>query len=339
MVVHALPATPNTVRWGYFDPDLPPALTISSGDLVQVEAITHHAGDAPDLLMDEGIRAVFDQVVDRGPGPHLLTGPIAVEGAEPGDTLEVRILNLEPRLAYGSNFAGHWGHLYQDFGKERVTVYSIDSARALARAEFGYDWPFPASGDNPGAVVAPGSVPRVAALAGVAVPLRPHLGTIGVAPAQPGRHSSVPPGDHGGNIDNWRIGAGATMHYPVLVAGAMLSVGDPHVSQGDGEISGTALESSLNGLLQIFVRRDLGFGYPVLETADRWTVHGFGDDLDEAMRQASLRLLDLLGSRFGLSRDDAYSLMSVACDFTITQVVDQRQGVHATVDKRLFVGN
>jgi acetamidase/formamidase len=188
-------------------------------------------------------------------------------------------------------------------------------------------------------VVAPGSVPRVAALAGVAVPLRPHLGTIGVAPAQPGRHSSVPPGDHGGNIDNWRIGAGATMHYPVLVAGAMLSVGDPHVSQGDGEISGTALESSLNGLLQIFVRRDLGFGYPVLETADRWTVHGFGDDLDEAMRQASLRLLDLLGSRFGLSRDDAYSLMSVACDFTITQVVDQRQGVHATVDKRLFVGN
>jgi acetamidase/formamidase len=129
------------------------------------------------------------------------------------------------------------------------------------------------------------------------------------------------------------------MHYPVLVPGALLSVGDPHVSQGDGEISGTALEASLNGLLQLSIRRDLGFDSPVLETAQSWTVHGFGDDLDEAMRSAALRLIDLLGSRFGLSRDDAYSLMSVAADFVVTQVVDQRVGVHGTVAKGLFLGS
>jgi acetamidase/formamidase len=339
MDVHNLAANPETVRWGYFDNSLPPALSISSGDLVRIEAITHHAGDAPDLLIDDAIAAIYEQVTDRGPGPHLLTGPIAVEGALPGDTLEVKILTLEPRLPYGSNLAGHWGHLYPDFGKERVTVYEFDLATRLARAAFAYDWTTTPLADSPGTIVEPGTTPREPALDGVAVPLRPHFGTMGVAPAEPGRHNSVPPGDHGGNVDNWRIGAGATMHYPVLVPGALLSVGDPHVSQGDGEVSGTALESSLTGVLQLSIRRDLGFGYPVLETPASWTVHGFGDDLDQAMRQASLRLLDLLGTRFGLSRDDAYSLMSVACDFTVTQVVDQRQGVHATVEKRLFVGS
>lgn len=338
MQLHDLSATPQTVRWGYFDNTVAPVLTVESGDLVRIEAITHHAGDAPDLLMDAAIRAIYADVTDRGPGPHVLTGPIAVAGALPGDTLEVRILSLEPRLPYGSNLAGHWGHLYRDFGKERVTVYEFDLRSQLARAAFGYDWTTTPLADAPGTIVEPGSTPREPALPGVAVPLRPHFGTMGVAPAEPGRHSSVPPGDHGGNIDNWRIGAGATMHYPVLVPGALLSVGDPHVSQGDGEVSGTALESSLTGVVQLSVRRDLGFAHPVLETPTGWTVHGFGDDLDEAMRQASLRMIELLGTQFGLGRDDAYSLMSVACDFTVTQVVDQRQGVHARVDKRLFVG-
>jgi acetamidase/formamidase len=339
MISHRLAARPDTVHWGYFDNAIEPALVVESGDLVQVEAVTHHAGDAPDVLMDDGIEAIFDDVTDRGPGPHILTGPIAVTSARPGDTLEVRILSLEPRLPYGSNLAGHWGQLYPDFGKERVTVYRLDLASGLARATFAYDWITTPLVDSPGTVVEPGSVPREPALDGVAVPLRPHFGTMGVAPAVDGRHSSVPPGDHGGNIDNWRIGAGAIMHYPVLVDGALLSIGDPHVSQGDGEISGTALESSLNGLIQLTVRRGPAFGYPVLETAHSWTTHGFGDDLDEAMRSASLRMIELLGRVHGVSRDDAYSLMSIACDFTITQVVDQRHGVHATIAKSLFVGS
>lgn len=337
-MLHELSATPTTVRWGYFDKSAAAAIAVSSGDLVRVRTLTHHAGDAPDLLMDDEIRAVYDTVTDRGPGPHILTGPIYVDGANPGDTLAVKILSAEPRLPFGSNLAAHWGHLYDVMGKERVTIYGLDLDAGLARAEFGFDWTTSKLADSPGTIVEPGSTRREPALDGVAIPLRPHFGTMGVAPAAPGRHSSVPPGDHGGNIDNWRIGAGATMHYPVQVPGALLSLGDPHVSQGDGELSGTALECSLDGLLELSVRTDLGFTYPVLETATTWSVHGFGDDLDAAMREASLRLIDLLGRRFGLSRDDAYSLASVGCDFTVTQVVDGRQGVHASVEKRLFVG-
>ncbi|HEY5197738.1 MAG TPA: acetamidase/formamidase family protein [Solirubrobacteraceae bacterium] len=334
--IHNLPALPETVHWGYFDPALPPVLTVRSGDIVRVEAITHHAGDAPDLMMDEAIDAIFAGVDDRGPGPHLLTGPIAVDGARPGDVLEVRILSAEPRLPYGSNLAAHWGHLYRDLGKERVTIYRFDPQARLARALFAYDWTASPLYDAPGTVVAPDPESRQPALAGVQVPLRPHFGTMGVAPATPGRTSSIPPGDHGGNIDNWRIGAGGRMHYPVAVPGAMLSIGDPHVSQGDGEVSGTALESSLTGLIQLVIRRDLPYTVPVLEDATHLLVHGFGDDLDEAMLAASRRTLKVLGDRYDLSRDDAYSLLSVACDFTVTQVVDGRQGVHASVAKAMF---
>jgi acetamidase/formamidase len=334
--VHELPATPATVHWGYFDASLEPVLSVESGDLVAVEALTHHAGDAPDLLMDEGIERVFADVQDRGPGPHLLTGPIAVAGARAGDVLQVEILSAEARLPYGSNLAGHWGHLYEDFGKERVTIFELDLAALQGRALFAYDWTTTPLVETPGTIVDPGSVPRESALAGVVVPLRPHIGTMGVAPAAPRRHSSVPPGDHGGNIDNWRIGAGARMLYPVQVAGALLSLGDPHVSQGDGEVSGTALEASLDTLLRLTIRRDLRIGVPVLETPTELLVHGFGDDLDAAMRAATRRTLHLLGSRYGLSRDDAYAFCSVAVDFTVTQVVDGRQGVHGRIDKRCF---
>ncbi len=333
---HFLPATADTVHWGYFDPRLTPVLTVDSGDLVSIETLTHHAGDAPDLLMDQGIAEVFDRVTDRGPGPHLLTGPIAVRGARPGDVLQVDILDAVPRLPYGSNLAAHWGHLYAELPTERVTIYQLDAEAMLARAMFGFDWTATPLADRPGTIVEPDDATRSPALPGVVIPLRPHFGTMGVAPAEPTRVSSVPPGDHGGNVDNWRIGSGGRMYYPVQVAGALLSVGDPHVSQGDGEISGTALESSLNGLLRLTIRRDLPFTVPVLETATELLVHGFGDTLDEAMKAASVRTLDLLGARFGLSRPDAYSFMSVAVDFTVTQVVDQRQGVHARIDKRCF---
>ncbi|MGY4708804.1 acetamidase/formamidase family protein [Mycolicibacterium sp. CBM1] len=336
MTVHHLPATAQTVHWGFFDPRVAPALTVESGDLVAIEAITHHAGDAPDLLMDEAITRLFSDVDDRGPGPHILTGPIAVTGARPGDVLQVDILEATPRLPYGSNLAGHWGYLYPEIPVERVTVYELDVEALMGRALFGYDWTTTPLADAPGTIVTPDPAHRQPALPGVVVPLRPHFGTMGVAPAAAERMSSVPPGDHGGNVDNWRIGAGGRMYYPVQVPGALLSVGDPHVSQGDGEVSGTALESSLNGLLRLTVRRDLPFTVPVLETATELLVHGFGDSLDAAMKSATLRTLGLLESHFGLSRADAYSFMSVAVDFTITQVVDQRQGVHGRIDKRCF---
>jgi acetamidase/formamidase len=161
---------------------------------------------------------------------------------------------------------------------------------------------------------------------------------MGVAPAAPGRHSSIPPGLHGGNIDNWRAGPGTSMYYPVTRPGALLSLGDPHLSQGDGEISGTALEASLDGVLQVRLRRDLPIDVPVLETSTHWYVHGFGDDLDEAMADAARSQLRFLRNMWGLAPDDAYSVMSVGGDFTVTQVVDQRQGIHAGIAKAVMAG-
>jgi acetamidase/formamidase len=271
--LHELKATPKTVHWGYFDAALAPALKVASGDIIRAEAVTQHAGDAPELMMDEGITAIFKAIPedDRNPGVHIMTGPIYVDGAKPGDVLEVRDLEMRPRLRYGSNLAAHWGHLYKEMGeKERVT------------------------------------------LRGIRVPVRPHLGTAGVAPDAKGRVSTVPPGSHGGNIDNWRIGAGATMFYPVQVDGALFSIGDPHISQGDGEISGTAIEASLDVMFQVFIRRDFSFPSPLLRTPEAWMTHGFDEDLDQAMRNASLEMLRLLTEHRGLSRDDAYSLMSGA---------------------------
>ncbi len=164
MTLHRLPATPDTVHWGFFDPRQPPAITVESGDLVEIETLTHHAGDAPDLLMDDGITAVFEQVDDRGPGPHILTGPIAVAGARPGDVLQVDILSASPRLPYGSNLAAHWGYLYQELPVERVTVYELDAEALLGRALFGYDWTATPLADAPGTIVTPSVSRREPAL-------------------------------------------------------------------------------------------------------------------------------------------------------------------------------
>jgi formamidase len=288
--------------------------------------------------MDDGVRQVYETIAmaERGPGVHIMTGPIFVHDAEPGDTLEVRILGLEPRLPYGSNIAAWWGGLYDEFRKERITIYRIDADAGWARAAFAFDYRSSPRYDAPGAIIVPDRGSREPALANVTVPLRPHLGVMGVAPKEAGRINSIPPGDFGGNLDNWRIGPGAIMYYPVFNSGALLFAGDPHVAEGDGELSGTAIEASANVLLQVFVRKDFRADHPILETASHWFTHGFDEDLDLAMRQAALRMLDFLTVRKGLSRDEAYSLMSVAVDFGVTQVVDQRKGIHAALPKNLF---
>jgi len=335
--LHQLKATPKTVHWGYFDAAKAPVLRVKSGDLIQAEAITHHAGDAPDLMMDEGVQAIFNETPesDRFPGVHIMTGPVYVEGAMPGDILEVRYLSMTPRCAYGSNLAANWGYLYKEFGeKERVTIYKLDPNMVHAEALYAYD--FPGKYLIPGTVTHCPVCDRQPALKGVRVPARPHLGTAGVAPDVSGRVSTIPPGLHGGNVDNWRIGAGATMYYPVQVEGGLFSIGDPHVSQGDGELSGTAIEASLNVLYQIVLRKDFTVKSPLLETPKYWIVHGFNEDLNVAMRDASLEMLSLLTDHVGLTRNDAYSLMSVATDFAVTQVVDGRQGVHVRVPRSIF---
>jgi acetamidase/formamidase len=335
--LHTLMATPSTVHWGYFDPSIKPSLRIKSGDLVSAEAITHHAGDAPDLMMDEAVTRIFTEIPedDRNPGVHIMTGPIYVEDAKPGDVLEVRYLRMVPRNNYGSNLAANWGYLYKEFGeKERVTIYELDQNTNTASALYAYD--FEGKYLIPGTITNCPECDRQPALGGVRVAARPHLGTAGVAPAVDGRVSTIPPGAHGGNIDNWRIGAGATMYYPVQVEGGLFSIGDPHVSQGDGEISGTAIESSLNVLMQIVLRKDFVSPGPLLETPKWWIVHGFDEDLNVAMRDASLNMLTLLSDHVGLSKNDAYSLMSVASDFGVTQVVDGKQGCHVRIPRDIF---
>ena len=335
--LHELLATPDAVHWGYFDAALAPVLRVRSGDLVQVEAVTHHAGDAPDLMMDSAIERIYREVpeADRNPGVHIMTGPIFVEDARPGDMLEVRYLRMTPRFRHGSNLAANWGYLYKEFGeRERVTIYELDENAHTAHALYAYD--FPGTYLVPGTITRCPDCDRQETLRGVRVPARPHLGTAGVAPDVAGRTSTIPPGLHGGNIDNWRIGAGATMFYPVQVDGALFSVGDPHISQGDGEISGTAIEASLDVLMQVVLRRDFQFRSPLLESPRNWIVHGFHEDLNQAMRDASLDMLALLHEHRGLSRNDAYSLMSVAADFGVTQVVDGRQGVHVRIPRDIF---
>ena len=339
---HHLAATPDTVYWGYIDRDEPPRLTVRSGDTIEIEAVTHHAGDAPDLLMDDGIRAIWAGIAegDRGPGVHILTGPIAVEGAEVGDTLVVRILDMKPRLAHGSNCAANWGLLYKRFAKERITIYSLDAMGpdfcAHAHPEFAFDFTARALYDIPGVISEPNPAARQPFSGAVSVPVRPHFGVMGVAPAQSGKLSSIPPSVYGGNVDNWRIGPGATMCYPVFAPGANLYVGDPHFAQGDGEICGTAIEASLTATIQVSVIRGINATSPLLETASHWYTHGFGADLNEAMTMAAEQMLWLMQTHLGLSADDAYSLSSVAMDLGVTQVVDGTLGCHAGIARAIF---
>lgn len=415
MVHHVVPATAETVHWGYFSRTLEPILSIASGDLVTIETLTHHAYDdhARMIAGDAGAESIFHWTKDqknvdrRGAGPldasmygrgsgeglgvHICTGPIFVHGAEPGDVLEVRILDVQPRgsrnpdfagRAFGSNAAAWWGFHYKDLlteprPREVITIYELDASGAQnwARAVYNYRWvpqtdPFGVVHkiiDYPGVPVDHGLVmENHGILKGIRVPVRPHFGIIAVAPREAEFVDTIPPGYFGGNIDNWRIGKGGMMYYPVAVPGGLFSVGDPHASQGDSELCGTAIECSLTGTFQLIVhKRDKLDGtpladlhYPLLETADEWVVHGFSfadylaelgekaqseiftkSSLDAAMRDAFRKMRHFLMTTKGLSEDEAISLMSVAVDFGVTQVVDGNWGVHGILKKAIFTAD
>ena len=337
----AMPATPESCYWGYLDAAEPAAVTVASGTVIDIEAVTHHSGDAPDLMMDDGVRAIWDAIdpAERAPGVHIMTGPIHVEGASPGDSLLVRILDMQPRVRHGSNCAANWGLLYDVIGKERITIYELDGDEGFgstASPVYAYDFTEREIYDIPGVISDPGADERAPFTVPVSVPVRPHFGVMGVAPPGSERVSSIPPGVFGGNVDNWRLGPGAAMAYPVFAEGGGLYVGDPHFAQGDGEICGTAIEASINARIQVFAISDIAVTSPVMIHGPSWIAHGFGDTLDKAMRMAAEQMLWLLTDRIGLSTDDAYSLSSVAVDFGVTQVVDGTVGCHAILDTSIF---
>jgi acetamidase/formamidase/AraC-like DNA-binding protein len=332
--------------------------------------------------------SIYGRGAGEGFGVHICTGPIAIKGAMPGDLIEVRILDLRSRpcanppfagRVFGSNAASWWGFHYKELlteprPREVVTIYEISRADEgeIAKAVYNFRWtpqtdPFGvvhATIDYPGVPVDHATIDkRFDVLKGVAIPVRPHFGVIGLAPQELEIVDSIPPTCSGGNIDNWRAGKGARLYLPVAVPGGLLSVGDPHASQGDSELCGTAIECSLTGDFQLILhrRQDLAgskledVNYPLLETPDEWVVQGFShanylaelgeraqsevyekSSLDLAMKDAFRKARRFLMASQHLSEDEAISLLSVAVDFGVTQVVDGNWGVHGVIRKRLF---
>ncbi len=313
--VHDLPLKPETVHWGYYDSKLTPVLRIAAGDRVRVETMI--AGGLQRLRLagvreeeiPESLKAVETRVTERGPGAHPMSGPIFVEGAQPGDTLEVRIGAIEFLHNFGVNaFSPGGGVLPDDYPYAGLK---------LLRWQSGAD--------------------RVEFAPGVTLPLAPFFGSIGVAPPPlVGRISSRPPGWHGGNLDNKDLVSGSVLYLPVHVPGALLSIGDGHGRQGDGEVTGTALETSLRGTFEIRLRKGERLRWPRAETPTHYIAMGLHEDLDEATRLAVREMIDFLMAEKKLSRDDAYMLCSLAADLRVTQAVDATKGVHAMLAKSIF---
>ncbi len=317
---YTLLPSPQTVHVGYFSAALKPALTVNSGDIVTIELVggpdpadVDASGVVPPSAVPEYARTIRREVTDRGPGPHILTGPVYVTGAMPGDVLEVRILDIDFAVPYGFNAQRPYtGALPEEFPGFFQRIIPIDRQAKTA-------------------TVAPGVVVPVT---------RPFFGVMGVAPLPSmGRISSGPPGIHTGNIDNKDVAAGTTLYMPVYAPGALFSAGDAHAAQGQGEVDLTAIETGLRGKFQFIVRKDLKLTWPRAETPTHWIVMGLHPNLDEAMKIAVRETILFITQRFPkLSREEAYMIASVAVDYHVTQVVDGSKGIHGMIPKAIFVG-
>ena len=312
---HRLEATPATVAYGYYWSDAKPVLRIASGDIIDVDTLLtnnptglERAG-VPPAKIQESLKAIVTEVTGdlRGPGGHILTGPVYVEGAEPGDVLEVKVLSIDLPIDYGYN--GCNGFLPENCDRS-IPSRILPLDRKAMTAEY-----------------APGIV----------IPLKPFFGSMGVAPEPSlGRVSSNPPSRHAGNLDNRELVAGSTLYIPVFVQGALFEVGDGHAAQGDGEVDQTAIETSLRGRLQFIVRKDMKLTWPQAETPTHWITMGADTSLTQATRVAVQEMVDYLAASRGLSKTDAYRLASIAADLRITQLVDGNVGVHMMVPKSIF---
>lgn len=310
--LHRVAATPETVHWGYLDAALPPVLRVKSGDRVELDSISGR----PEYVPKEGFAILPDYAAIHGRvkpeiGPHILTGPVHVDGAEQGDTLEVRILDVRLRQDWGYNtIKPLGGTLPEDFTSFELRIIPIQRNDNTALMPWG-----------------------------AKLPLAPFFGVIATAPPPNyGRVSSVVPREFGGNLDNKELVAGTTLYLPVFVPGALFSAGDGHAAQGDGEVDGTAIETALSGTFELIVRKDMHLTMPRAETATHYITMGLDPDLDDAARQACREMITLLREKAKLSPGDAYRLMSFACDLRVTQLVDGNKGIHAMIAKSVVPG-
>src|SRR5580765_4550271 len=318
---HRLEAAPETVAYGYYWSEAKPVLRINSGDIIDVDTLLTNSpqGLARAGVPDDQIQASLKAVTaafpqgnpNRGPGGHILTGPVYVEGAEPGDALEVKILSIDLPIDYGYN--GCSGFVPENCDRSTPSrILQLD--RKKMTAEF-----------------APGIV----------IPLKPFYGSMGVAPAAAlGRVSSNPPGKHAGNMDNKELIAGSTLFIPVFAPGALFEIGDGHAAQGDGEVDQTAIETSLRGRLQLTVRRGMALNFPRAETATDYISMAFDPDLTKATTMAIQEMVDFIAARWKMNKHQAYQLISVAGNVAVTQLVDKpNHGVHVRLPKSIFSGS
>jgi len=308
MATHTLDPTPDTVHWGYLDAKLAPRLTINSGDTVVIDTVSGGRGEMADV---SHLRAAHRKVIDQVKpllGPHILTGPIAVRGAEPGDTLEVKILKVELTEDWGWNIIRPLrGALPEDFPHLSQRILPIDRQRMITQLPWG-----------------------------ATVPLQPFFGVMAVAPRPNyGAVSTVEPREFGGNIDNKEFVAGTSLFLPVFVPGANFSTGDGHAVQGDGEVCLSALETCLKGTFQLIVHKK-PLAFPRAITPTHYIAMGFDPDLDDAAKQALRDMVAWLVELKGWSAEEAYVFCSLACDLHVTQVVDGNKGIHAMVKRSLL---
>jgi len=306
--------SPATVVWGYYWSEAAPVLKVHSGDYVTVRTVLT---SSPDRLEAAGVPADqvekelrdVQSVKERGPGGHVLIGPIYIEEAEPGDVLEVRFNAIDLAIPYGYNAIGGAGFLSDEIFDRKMRIIRLDAQKMLGHfAE------------------------------GIEIPLHPFFGSVGVAPPkEAGRWNSAPPWIHAGNLDNKELVAGTSLFIPVHIKGALLEIGDGHAAQGNGEVDITAIETSLIGHLQLIVHKGKTQRWPRAETPTHYIAMGTDRDLNAATHIAVREMIAWLMSEKKMTQADAYMLCSVAADVDITQLVDGNVGVHVMLPKAVFV--
>ena len=305
---HFLNPTPQTVHWGHFNAAIPAVLEVASGDELVIDTFSGGMSEVADPTLFRPEHRLIVDTVPQILGPHILTGPVHVSGAEPGDTLEIRILDIELTTDWGWNIIRPLkGALPEDFPNLSRRVIPIDRQANVARLPWGVD-----------------------------IPLRPFFGIIGVAPPPAyGLISSVEPREYGGNIDNKEFIPGTSLFLPVFVPGANLSVGDGHAVQGDGEVCLTALETCLKGRFQVIVHKQ-SLNFPRAITPTHYIAMGMDVDLDDAAKQALRNMIKWLTEIKPWTAEEAYVFCSLACDLHVTQLVDGNKGIHAMVSRGIL---